>query len=142
MALTFGGMTCRCKRPETISKQALKGSAKSDDDYGSGDSVGYAGCGRSSHHATQNAAPAPNAIMRRSNERRPRTEARSVILARTSEQSAEKTSAHLRSLITEAHPQQERPTGNTNQTTTAPPPVAQTVDGCTAQGLCDAPALI
>jgi hypothetical protein len=54
------------------------------------------------HHATQNAAPAPDGIMRRGNERRQRTEARSVILARTSELSAESETVHLRTLITEA----------------------------------------
>jgi hypothetical protein len=62
---TFGGMTCRCKRPETISKQALEGAQKMTAIMARATTWAsrlWDAC----HHATQNAAPALDAIMRRS----------------------------------------------------------------------------
>ena len=124
MALTFSGMRCRSKRPERISKQAFEGVQKMTTIRARATAWGKPTVGDQSHHVTQKAAPVPDAIMRRSNERRPRTEARSVILARTSEQSAEKNYvSHLRALITEAYPNRTALRANTqNQSTTAPPP--------------------
>ena len=104
-----------------LADKVLKGEQKLTTIMARATAWGVPTVGELSHHATQNAAPAPNAIMRRSSgaDRGQKQGASYLLGFQNNPQKIRP--IHLRPLITEAHPLKESPTGNQSKINTAPP---------------------
>ena len=113
MAPISVGTPRRRARREALADKVLKGEQKLTTIMARATAWGKPTVGDLSHHATQNAAPAPNAIMRRSSSAdRGQKQGASYLLGFQNNPQKIRP-LHLRPLITEPYPHKESPTGST-----------------------------